>query len=362
MLNKKIASEIALGIIVLLALLIGGIFWMQGKNSVTENAQQATDNQKMQKQIDNIGNLKLVSGNIDDPCSRPVFQGNVKISGWMVDAFPNGQKTSTFITSYPDEHILPFADKKNKEGILVNSYLKISNLLPEIEKELQQADRDNPKKIMVQNYIGNCGGYDALPEINVVPFDGDVAVDKSDIKAFIKSDNGKTYVILQENGVEKIIDQGDASYNKEHSNINEVKGFSDVKLSPHKDYVTYNMTGWEWSYNYLYDIKKGSSIMEQSSASTFEFTSDEKYFISCGSSIFDGTLDGKIFTAGDFKTPIFDVFKYAKDSVKDYIAVDCKIEGENVSFNLNNDDLQTIEKKPKNKTVVYSLSENRAIK
>ncbi|EKE25602.1 MAG: hypothetical protein ACD_5C00100G0003 [uncultured bacterium] len=36
MINKKIASEIALGIIVLLAIVVGGIFWMQSKKMVSD--------------------------------------------------------------------------------------------------------------------------------------------------------------------------------------------------------------------------------------------------------------------------------------------------------------------------------------
>lgn len=53
MFNKKIASEIAVGIILLLALVIGGIFWLQGKQavSVVENAQPVVEKPKAQEPI-----------------------------------------------------------------------------------------------------------------------------------------------------------------------------------------------------------------------------------------------------------------------------------------------------------------------
>lgn len=55
MLNKKIASEIALGVIVLLAVVVGGIFWMQDKTA--SNSQQAKDSNKeeVQKPIQKEG-------------------------------------------------------------------------------------------------------------------------------------------------------------------------------------------------------------------------------------------------------------------------------------------------------------------
>lgn len=50
MFNKKIASEIAVGIIVFLAVIIGGIFWLQGKNAVTSNQSPVNNNQKQGEQ------------------------------------------------------------------------------------------------------------------------------------------------------------------------------------------------------------------------------------------------------------------------------------------------------------------------
>ena len=55
MLNKKIASEIAVGIILLVAIVCGVIFWMQGKKIATNNQQLTIDNKKEVKPIQKGG-------------------------------------------------------------------------------------------------------------------------------------------------------------------------------------------------------------------------------------------------------------------------------------------------------------------
>jgi hypothetical protein len=46
MINKKIASEIAVGIILLIAIAVGGIFWVQNRNTVISNQSSVIENQK----------------------------------------------------------------------------------------------------------------------------------------------------------------------------------------------------------------------------------------------------------------------------------------------------------------------------
>lgn len=48
MINKKIASELAVGTILILALVIGGIFWMKDKNPVNSNQSLVIENSQIQ--------------------------------------------------------------------------------------------------------------------------------------------------------------------------------------------------------------------------------------------------------------------------------------------------------------------------
>jgi hypothetical protein len=47
--NKKIASEIAVGIILLVAIIIGGIFWLQNKESVISDQKSVIGDKKAQQ-------------------------------------------------------------------------------------------------------------------------------------------------------------------------------------------------------------------------------------------------------------------------------------------------------------------------
>lgn len=53
MTNKKIASEIAIGIVLLLVIAIGGIFWMQNKKAVISNQPLVINNNVVQKPNEN---------------------------------------------------------------------------------------------------------------------------------------------------------------------------------------------------------------------------------------------------------------------------------------------------------------------
>jgi len=48
--NKKVKIEVAIGIILLLAIIIGGIFWMQGRSEVLLNGGQQPSAQKLPKE------------------------------------------------------------------------------------------------------------------------------------------------------------------------------------------------------------------------------------------------------------------------------------------------------------------------
>jgi len=102
--NKKIASEIAVGIIVLFAVIFGGVFWIQGKKS-SENIQQLAptsiqesvkqqeifnDNQQQAVQDIAISGYKIVQ--VNNP--KVKFSFEVPES-WMTEIRNAGDKTLT---------------------------------------------------------------------------------------------------------------------------------------------------------------------------------------------------------------------------------------------------------------------------
>ena len=147
----------------------------------------------------------------------------------------------------------------------------------------------------------------------------------------------KNYMILAENGKEIIIDEGDASYDFEHSNLGTVKFFHKPKFSPKGNYLIYSMSGWEWGVNYVYDIKN-KTVKISGSGHGFDFTPDEKYFYTCSSM-------GMITGAGGevYSVPDFDIEFDALDNVEDYdyncFEVDCRYDenSKNIIFTLSDE-------------------------
>jgi hypothetical protein len=185
-------------------------------------------------------------------------------------------------------------------------------------------------------------------------------------KAYAMRRGDKNYVILEKNGLETVIDQGVAEYTKEYDNIGDVKFFSNVNFSPNGNYITYKMNGWEWHSGYVYDIKNHKIVFTQDSPNSFLFSDDEEYFVSCAASAFSGTFDGLIFNSNNFKKAVFDITKYDEDIVSNFGIgdIECKIGRDVVSFDLNNDNWDGVDKDkyPASKNIKYSLSKNGIIK
>lgn len=131
--------------------------------------------------------------------------------------------------------------------------------------------------------------------------------------AFAVNRGGKSQLILKKGENEKIVDEGDAEYNEDFSNIGEVKSFSQIKFSDNGNYLIYTMSGYEWIVSYIYDVREAKTLKGFDSAYVgegFGVTPDEKYLYVCaGAGMTEGnpgevyTLPGmvKVFDAGGEK-------------------------------------------------------------
>jgi hypothetical protein len=172
--------------------------------------------------------------------------------------------------------------------------------------------------------------------------------------------NNKNYVVLEKDGSETIIDQAVAEYDKDYKNIGDVRFFSDVKFSPKGNFVTYNVGGWEWGGTSVYDIAKKKIVFTQGAAREITFSDDEKNVFTCAASAFDGTFDGLVFASNNFDKPLFDISKYDSEASKNYQSITCDLENSMVIFRLTDpwrDDV-----KQKEKTVTFSLSQNKVVR
>ena len=124
--NKKIASEIAIGIILIIAIVIGGIFWLQNKKQAPAQQPVATQPAPVeQTKNENVANKSDVANNTNvvatpiimqdnkvswygeaKPIATPkLFKGNsdLSIKAWEVGAMKDSKNKVIFVAIDPDD-------------------------------------------------------------------------------------------------------------------------------------------------------------------------------------------------------------------------------------------------------------------
>ncbi|MFZ2154330.1 MAG: hypothetical protein WAV16_03820, partial [Candidatus Moraniibacteriota bacterium] len=176
-----------------------------------------------------------------------------------------------------------------------------------------------------------------------------------DYRAYVKKQNGKVAMILEQYGVEIAIDEGEAQYNDTNTNIESVKSFGDIKFSESGKYLLYRVGGWEWSMTYLYDIENAKKVLEFSSGA-MGFSQNEESFFNCSSAGLTDTAAGIIYSVPEFKKK-FELFDARKNEAMN---VACY-------YNQEKDELTFLYGKEceseqcKKTEVVYSFEEDKMI-
>lgn len=101
---------------------------------------------------------KIVSGNPDDICTIPVYEGNVEIRGWYVYDL-NYEKKKEWLLRIAEEDIskLPLFEQ-NRSRKDFHLRVKLENISDEMEGVLKKASAENPVKIEVSRYLAYCEG------------------------------------------------------------------------------------------------------------------------------------------------------------------------------------------------------------
>ncbi len=178
-----------------------------------------------------------------------------------------------------------------------------------------------------------------------------VSFEKYSAYAYKKED--KNYMILAEGEKEKIIDQGSANFDQTYSNIEEVKFFYDPRFSPKGNYLVYSVGGYEWSFDYIYDLKLRKESMN-SYYGNLNFTPNEDYVYKCASAGMDSAV-GDIYKVPDFKI-VYNVFSNPENNK--YLSINCDYEPETESIVFWLGDYAE-DKKDIKKKIKYSLKEKR---
>jgi len=167
--------------------------------------------------------------------------------------------------------------------------------------------------------------------------------------------NKNEMVLINQDGKEIVIESAD---NDLENKMESTKTFSNPKFSSQGNYLTYEIGGWEYFGNNIYDIKNNKFIDDQNSsfASVYEISKDEKYLINCGESRFAGDIKAAIFSFPDLN-PKFNFLDGIEDNVDHSFNCFYDSSKNTVKFTLtdSNQDNAVI------KTIIYNLDTQKIV-
>lgn len=183
--NKKIASELAIGIILLIAIVVSGVFLIQdmrrglSDNSQKINAEQPAGNLVQQsaapkaesaaaddKQGENQPQ-NLPDGSRDGACVGHLYEGEAMIKGtYSLNSIPGSTKKAwLFKVVKEDIDKLPNAAKTENNNI-DNSLLYISDATPDVIARLKKSTEAKPETITIKGFYLDCEG---APVVSIQP-------------------------------------------------------------------------------------------------------------------------------------------------------------------------------------------------
>lgn len=139
--HRKISSRLALEIILLLAVLVGGFAIIKTSLIKMENYNYASP----------VSSKKAKKS---EQCRAHAYQGEVKISGWYMKA-----ENDEWVFAVLDDDIakLPRYDG-TEEYKTKNKHIKLVDVTPAMEKNLEKTSEKKPQTITITGYATRCEG------------------------------------------------------------------------------------------------------------------------------------------------------------------------------------------------------------
>jgi len=160
-------------------------------------------------------------------------------------------------------------------------------------------------------------------------------VKSGNFKAFGKKIGNTAYMVIQEGDTEKIIEQGEAEFNENATNISKVKIFVNPYFSKSGNYLSYEVRGYEWSNTHIYGVSTGKEILTSSGTENSAFTATESHYYACASGGMSEAV-GKIYKLSDGKV-VYDVFAAKANQAYANIKCEYSESNNNISITLSND-------------------------
>lgn len=116
-----------------------------------------------------IKEWELVSGDPNDTCTGPTYNGEVQIHGWYEWKQNYVEEEWMLHLTDEDAHKMPsdlLASEYFGDGFIASPYVKLQDASAELEEELKAASADDPMALTIKGFRTYCEGY---PQVN---FDG----------------------------------------------------------------------------------------------------------------------------------------------------------------------------------------------
>lgn len=151
--NNKIAGELAIGTILLLAIAAGGISWLQSIRQI-EDLQQVSNPEVVLKAGDSAGKNNQDTdkkGEGSNVCSPRYYEGESEVDAWLAQEQSEDEGMIIQIKA-EDAQKLPLGESE----VLKPLTLKLVDATTAVKKDLVGATEENPVKITVRGYAEVC--------------------------------------------------------------------------------------------------------------------------------------------------------------------------------------------------------------
>lgn len=139
--DKKIAGEFAVGVILLIAIIISGIFWFQSASRSKVSQALATKQDQA-----------AVSDQSGDSCKPHYYGGEAKLQGWIAQDDKNSDSEVIVQIKDGDAKNLPVTNPET----LANFTVKLIDPTDEVKDDLKLATKEKPATVVVRGYAEIC--------------------------------------------------------------------------------------------------------------------------------------------------------------------------------------------------------------
>ena len=157
--NKKMASELAIGIIVLVSIVIGGVFWVQNKKQESfEGLERVALGQQTTKPSELKNEpVKQDKNSNDDKCSKHLYEGEAQLRGSYVLDTASGSTKKEWMLKVVKEDMDKLPNQTKTQNVeATNDLLLIADATPEMITKLKNATESNPESITVKGIYFDC--------------------------------------------------------------------------------------------------------------------------------------------------------------------------------------------------------------